>query len=169
MIVSIEDHFQRIGLNQWLVSTNTRNDQAIAQSLPGNRTTVIDKYPSCGPLGGLLSSLLWLKSTDSAAILYTCPCDTPFITDCVFNELLNTLIDQDCDCVVASSNHKIHPTIGVWKVSLCDSLEAQLTQAKNYRFTDWVNSINTNVVDFSHLPTKTFANINSHQDIDNLQ
>ena len=83
------------------------------------------------------------------------------------NNLLDTFvskINKTKKILIAQSNNKIHPVIGVWNINLLKSLEKEL-KSDNRKIMKWVYKNKYDIVD---LPIKfhdPFFNINNKEDI----
>nr|WP_286206490.1 molybdenum cofactor guanylyltransferase [Sessilibacter corallicola] len=169
MIAHIEQHLKDAGIERWIVSTNTDNDQPIKQVIDEGSDTVVDTQQAIGPLGGLSSCFQWLHTQMPSCLIYTCPCDTPFINAEVVHQLVTRMFEDQYDCVIAQAHSRLHPTIGVWRSELGNVLNNYLENQKNYRLMKWIDTLHYTTCDFSYLPEKTFANINSPTDLLNNQ
>lgn len=137
------------------LSTNSNADLYAKWHLPLLR----DIMPGCGPLGGLLTALLWARQR-GAETLITVSGDTPFIPDTLVNNLI------PAPAVVVSDKRR-HHLIASWPVNCADSLQNWLgaphnTQQRRVRlFTD---TLNPREVVYSALPYDPFFNINTPDD-----
>lgn len=81
--------------------------------------TVADKYPDCGPIGGLQSAL----SVCTSDALFAISCDVPLFKSCLAQFLCSKMSD-DYDAVIALSPEGFfHPLCAVYKKSVADIFE----------------------------------------------
>ena len=117
-----------------------------------------------GPLAGIYTSMVWVKKKklDIEWIL-SVPSDTPFLP----NNLLDTFvskINKTKKILIARSNNKIHPVIGIWNINLLKSLEQEL-KSDNRKIMEWVYKNKYDIVDFPIKFHDPFFNINNKEDI----
>ena len=143
-----------------------------------------------GPLAGVLAGLRWASSfalaqdpgakpastfADPAPVklhpryIVSVAGDTPFFPRDLVSRLLEAADGKD-RIVLASSNGRAHPVIGLWPVSLADDLDAFLTAGETRKVLVWVDRHDNTTVDFPMLETGTepldpFFNINTPEEI----
>ena len=122
-----------------------------------------------GPLAGVLAGLRWGKENTGARYIVSVAGDTPFFPRDLVSRLLEAADGKD-RIVLASSNGRAHPVIGLWPVSLADDLDAFLTAGETRKVLVWVDRHDNTTVDFPMLETGTepldpFFNINTPEEI----
>ena len=122
-----------------------------------------------GPLAGVLAGLRWAGENTNARHVVSAAGDTPFFPRDLVAKLLDAAGGKD-RIVLASSNGRAHPVIGLWPVSLADDLDAFLTAGETRKVLVWVDRHDNTTVDFPMLETGTepldpFFNINTPEEI----
>ena len=121
-----------------------------------------------GPLAGIHASILWAKKNNSdKEWVFTVPSDTPFLPSNLLDEFLSSY-SSDTEILIARSNQRHHPVIGMWHVSLLKSLEKEL-EAKNSKIMLWVKKHRYKFVEFDQNQENNFFNINTQQDLNNAK
>ena len=121
-----------------------------------------------GPLAGIHASILWAKKNNSdKEWIFTVPSDTPFLPSNLLDEFLSSY-SSDTEILIARSNQRHHPVIGMWHVSLLKSLEKEL-EAKNSKIMLWVKKHRYKFVEFDQNQENNFFNINTQEDLDNAK
>ena len=116
-----------------------------------------------GPLAGIHSSMKWiLKNKKNIEWIFTSPSDTPFLYADLINKFFNTKYKQNTKIILAQSSNKTHPVVGLWHISLINSLE-EFLQKKSRKIMDWVNEQNYELLNFQN--NNYFFNINSKTDL----
>ena len=130
---------------------------------------VKDKFEGfLGPLAGIHASILWAKKNNSdKEWIFTVPSDTPFLPSNLLDEFLSSY-SSDTEILIARSNQRHHPVIGMWHVSLLKSLEKEL-EAKNSKIMLWVKKHRYKFVEFDQNQENNFFNINTQQDLNNAK
>lgn len=104
-------------------------------------STVMDRYPGCGPLGGL-EAVLRQAGEDRKRAVMTSACDTPDVNAELYRYLLSRL-ERDASCdpfdewdgVVAVSADRIHPLTAIYSVRAAETFAKQISEG-NYRLRD---------------------------------
>ena len=79
-----------------------------------------------GPLAGILATMLWVKKHHSnIEWIMSVPSDTPFLPINLL-ESFKSKIKSETNILIARSNGKIHPIIGIWNLKLHKSLEKEI-------------------------------------------
>ena len=118
-----------------------------------------------GPLAGIHASMKWIvNNKKDIEWLCTIPCDTPFIPEDLVDKLFNNALSNKHDIVLARSNRRSHPIIGIWKVNLINNLEEHLI-AGTRKILDWASIHSLGYEDFNYLYYDPFFNINNKDDI----
>ena len=76
-----------------------------------------------GPLPALLATLKWLRQEDQFEWVQLAPCDTPFIPKDLVGRLSLYAAAQEAQGCLPSFRGVLHPTCGLWHVSLVDVIE----------------------------------------------
>ena len=118
-----------------------------------------------GPLAGVHAALEWLgKNATHINWLITVPGDTLFIPINLVNKLLYKAENCNHKIVLAKSNGKTHPIIGIWHASLFDSLSNDLNSGTR-KILDWAQKHSLGYVEFFNSNYDPFFNINYEEDI----
>ena len=125
------------------------------------------KNTANGPLAGLLSAIHWAKQHHFTWV-GTCACDTPFIPDDIYYQLLSFAESRQSLSAIAESLGQSHPTCGIWHTDLLDALFSHIDEDKKYSLMRWIKLSHTTTLnykdDFGHDP---FLNINTPRDYKN--
>ena len=118
-----------------------------------------------GPLAGLHATLEWLnKNAPYINWLVTVPGDTPFIPKSLVKKLLDKVKNSNHKIVLAQSNGKTHPIIGIWHSNLFESLKNSLNSG-NRKIMDWASQHSLEYVEFANSKYDPFFNINYIEDL----
>ncbi len=118
-----------------------------------------------GPLAGLHATLEWLnKNAPYINWLVTVPGDTPFIPINLVKKLLDKVKNSNHKIVLAQSNGKTHPIIGIWHLDLFESLKKSLNSG-NRKIMDWASQHSLEYVEFTNSKYDPFFNINCIEDL----
>ena len=118
-----------------------------------------------GPLAGLHATLEWLnKNAPYINWLVTVPGDTPFIPKNLVEKLLDKVKNSNHKIVLARSNGKTHPIIGIWHSNLLESLKNSLDSG-NRKIMDWASQHSLEYVEFTNSKYDPFFNINCNEDL----
>ena len=118
-----------------------------------------------GPLAGLHATLEWLnKNAPYINWLVTVPGDTPFIPINLVKKLLDKVKNSNHKIVLAQSNGKTHPIIGIWHSNLFESLKNSLNSG-NRKIMDWASQHSLEYVEFANSKYDPFFNINCKEDL----
>ena len=118
-----------------------------------------------GPLAGILSAMQYGKK-NNFKWLATLPCDAPFFPFDLVNKLLKNAEKKKCKIVIAKSNNRTHPVIGIWSISLKKSLSNTLVKENIKKIDLFIKKHNFSIVNFSYDKIDPFFNINSYRDLD---
>ena len=117
-----------------------------------------------GPLAGIHSAMHWIKKNEpQIEWLATLPGDTPYIP----NDLIYSFkkkISYNSKIILAKSNHKVHPIIGIWHISLLSSLDVHLDKGVR-KIMSWAKLHPIEYIDYSNKLYDPFFNINTVEDI----
>ena len=118
-----------------------------------------------GPLAGIHAALEWLTINEPHINwLITVPGDTPFIPNNLVKKLLDKAKNDGHKIVLAQSNAKTHPIIGVWHSSLYESLKNDLNSGVR-KILDWASKHPLGYAEFINSKYDPFFNINYEEDI----
>jgi len=118
-----------------------------------------------GPLAGIHATLEWLSINEpNIKWLITVPGDTPFIPTNLVKKLLNKAKKDKHKIVIAQSNGKTHPIIGVWHLSLFENLKNDLNSGVR-KILDWASKHPLGYIEFTNSKYDPFFNINYEDDI----
>ena len=118
-----------------------------------------------GPLAGLHATLEWLnKNAPYINWLVTVPGDTPFIPINLVKKFLDKVKNSNHKIVLAQSNGKTHPIIGIWHSNLFESLKNSLNSG-NRKIMDWASQHSLEYVEFTNSKYDPFFNINYIEDL----
>ena len=82
-----------------------------------------DYKKDLGPLGGVLSSMKWIKENKkSYKWVSTFPSDTPFFKIKIFNEFLDKVDERESELFFMNSDKKRHNIFGLLSIELIDQL-----------------------------------------------
>lgn len=142
-------------VSEILISCSAENHSAYA-SYP--YTKVVDRYPDCGPLGGI-ASLLAACNTPYLLVL---TCDMPLID----KELLSKLLQEKPSTAVCMcySDGQTAPFPLLLNKQLQPEIEAQIAQ-KNLKMKHLIDGIATHKIVLTPLEEKHFVNVNHIKDL----
>ena len=116
-----------------------------------------DTTEAIGPLGGLQACLS--KSTSEWNLLI--PCDTPFLSGSLYQQMLEHTATVDA-VIVTHSNGKIEPLIGLYNRSLLPLIEEQIARG-DYKLINLLHR--ANVFFFETEEVSQFRNMNFPGDL----
>lgn len=139
------------------------------EDVPGC-VAVMDRYPDCGPAGGLHAGLMAVKEKGRDGVL-TAACDMPSIKAGLYEHLLRKMkrhqkeTGRMPDGVVPMADGRMHPLAAVYRTTLTDILEKHL-RARLYRVTDILRDADILYVDLSERPDliRMLSNINTPEE-----
>ena len=118
-----------------------------------------------GPLAGIHASFEWLnKNAPYINWLVTVPGDTPFIPKNLVKKLLDKIKNSNHKIVLAQSNGKTHPIIGIWHSNLLESLKNSLNSG-NRKIMNWASQNSLGYEEFTNSKYDPFFNINCKEDL----
>ena len=113
-----------------------------------------------GPLYGILSALNWAAPLGATAVV-SVPVDGPFLPPDLVPRLC--LAAGPDGVALAASNGTLHPTFGLWPVTLAPALAAFLASGVKARVRTFATDHGTGIADFPD--DLAFANANTPADI----
>ena len=144
-----------------IINSNFKNENFLKTNFP-----IIEDLNKNfqGPLAGIYSCMNWLnKQKLNTDWLLTVPSDTPFLPNNLL-EIFKSKLNNKKNILIARSNGKIHPIIGMWNISLYNNLKEEL-KSENRKIMEWVYKNNFDFVDFHNRNYDPFFNINTKEDI----
>ena len=131
-----------------------------------NVDIIKDSYEGfLGPLAGIHAAFEWLNQNEPCINwLVTVPGDTPFIPKNLVKKLLKKIKNSNHEIVLAQSNRKTHPIIGIWHINLFESLIKSLNSG-NRKIMNWASQHSLAYVEFSNSKYDPFFNINCIEDL----
>ncbi len=144
-----------------LINSNYKNEVFLNTNFP-----IIEDLNNNfqGPLAGIYACMKWLnKQKLNTDWLLTVPSDTPFLPNNLL-EIFKSKLKNKTNILIARSNGKIHPIIGMWNISLYNNLKNEL-KSENRKIMEWVYKNNFDFVDFNNRNYDPFFNINTKEDI----
>lgn len=125
----------------------------VADSVPGH----------AGPLAGVLAGLDWAASAGADQIV-TVAADTPFFPCDLVPRLLLAAETDGTPIALARSPEGIHPTFGLWPVTLRDDLRRALSEGTR-KLRAWAAEHGVAYADFPARTPDAFFNINTPGDL----
>lgn len=119
-----------------------------------------DRYPDCGPLGGVCSALL----ACGTPLLFVVCCDMPFVTGAV-GRMLQSRLGQGGAAAPLGEDGRRHPLCAVYRKDAVPALLGQL-QAGNFRMMDALDRLRAVYVPAEELPggSRVLYNVNTPDD-----
>ncbi len=118
-----------------------------------------------GPLAGIHAAMLYIeKKMPAINWLITVPGDTPFIPNNLIERLYKSARKNNKKIVMAESNYKVHPTIGIWNIQLLKSLEKSLKNGER-KIILWAKKHELGYENFKQNHYDPFFNVNYEADL----
>jgi molybdopterin-guanine dinucleotide biosynthesis protein A len=118
-----------------------------------------------GPLGGILSSMKWIKKNNKEYNwISTFPSDTPFFTKKELKIFYEKIKISENKLFFIKNKETRHNIFGLWSVDLMDQLESDLLKGER-KVELWANSIGVSTVDINYKDINPFFNINTKEDL----
>lgn len=135
------------------LSVGGEERESLAES---GMTPVFDRYPGCGPLGGLHGGLAVCKTE----LLLLCAVDTPFLTP----ELADGLADAigAADACVYTLDGRPQPLFGLYRTT-CLSVAQMLLEQGEQRMLRLLDTVNTVTIPASD--SAPFRNLNTPEEL----
>ena len=150
-------------INNIIINNNDMSYQFKKYNLP----VIEDKIKGyLGPLAGIHASLEWVtKNLKNIEWIVSIPGDTPFIPDNLVEKLYNKAERYKKNIIIAKSNEKIHPIVGIWNVSLLQKLEKAILEGER-KIIIWAKKNQLDYQEFINDRYDPFFNINYNEDIE---
>lgn len=116
-----------------------------------------------GPLAGILAGLKW-AGAQGATHVVTAATDTPFLPGDLATRLAQAAQAAHEPIALAESAGRLHPTFGLWPVSLADDLALAL-EAGSRKVAAWALGQGAARATFTASPHDPFFNINTPDDL----
>jgi len=113
----------------------------------------------CGPLAGMSSALNKIDTP----YLATAPCDTPFISKNIVENLSLSMLNEKTEISVAHNGDRLQPVFCMMKKTMITSINNYLKKGGR-KIDHWFNQHSVSVVDLSGNP-ECFKNFNSKDEI----
>ena len=118
-----------------------------------------------GPLGGILSSMKWIKKNNKEYNwISTFPSDTPFFTKKELKIFYENIKISENKLFFIKNKETRHNIFGLWSVDLMDQLESDLLKGER-KVELWANSIGVSTIDINYKNINPFFNINTKEDL----
>ncbi|MEG3593871.1 MAG: molybdenum cofactor guanylyltransferase [Chloroflexota bacterium] len=138
-------------------------EQAKMMPLNPQVKVVIDKYPNCGPLGGIYSGLS--KAINQWS--FVSACDMPFLNPNLINDMAE--LREGYDIIAPIIDNRAEPVHAMYHQACLASISKQLNsgELKITRFYDEMNvkEVGTNFIDKIDPGRWSFFNINTPEDM----
>ena len=125
---------------------------------------VLPDTASHGPLSGILAALIWAAPRGASAVV-SAPVDCPFLAPDLVPRLC--LAAEASGTALATSGGHLHPTFGLWPVTLAPALAAFLVSGAKARVRDFALMHGAATADFPD--DGAFANANTPEDLTRLE
>jgi molybdenum cofactor guanylyltransferase len=127
--------------------------------------TVADGVPDfAGPLAGILAGLEWTAcEVPDCPFIVSSPTDAPFLPSDLVVKLLAAR--TSADIVMAASNGRTHPVVGLWPVRLAGDLRKALAEEGVRKVDLWTARYRVTVVSFPTARVDGFFNANRPEDL----
>lgn len=141
---------------------NANNDHAeLARFGLPVRSDVLPGF--LGPLAGLLTGLVWARQQHpGASHILSVSCDTPFLPEDLVVRLNLERLCQNAEIAVAGDCDRVHPTIGLWPVTLAERLEADVRDKGHRAIYRWLGQFRVAQTPFD---ARHFRNINTPEEL----
>ncbi|MEJ1990149.1 MAG: molybdenum cofactor guanylyltransferase MobA [Maritimibacter sp.] len=126
----------------------------LPDTMPGN----------LGPLAGVLAGMDWAAKAGADHIV-TAAADTPFLSRNLVDQLALAASEAHEPIALAATDNGLHPTFGIWPVSLRDDLRLAL-ETGTRKVVAWAAGQGMARCEFSSLPHDPFFNINTPEDLE---
>ena len=129
-------------------------------------TLIEDIQKGLGPLGGVLSSMKWIKNNNrDYQWVSTFPTDTPFFKKQILEDFLKQIKPEDSKLFFIKSNNTRHNIFGLWSVDLMNKLEEDLENGDR-KVENWANNVGVKIINMNFEKNDPFFNINTKEDLE---
>ena len=145
-----------------IINSNDKNIKFNKYNLP-----IIKDYMKghLGPLAGIHASMNWVKyNIPQIEWIVSVPSDTPFVPINLVKKLYDKALNNNKHIILAKSNNKIHPVIGLWKSNLLEDLEKNLNNGIR-KIMLWAKNHPFDTLSFDQNIFDPFFNINFKDDL----
>ncbi len=123
-----------------------------------------------GPLAGVLAGMRWAQTRQPSSWIVSVAVDTPFMPTDLVRRLVNGQQQNGAAIVLASSNGRRHPVIGLFSTALADDLEQAIRLEGLRKVMHWVGRHRNSAVAFTPgsddpLALDPFFNVNTPADL----
>jgi molybdopterin-guanine dinucleotide biosynthesis protein A len=130
-------------------------------------TKIQDYKKDLGPLGGVLTSMKWIKENNKKyKWISTFPSDTPFFKKKNLHDFIKNIKDKDSKLFFIKSNDKRHNIFGLWSVELLGRLEDDVINKGERKVEVWANNIGVKTINMEFKNNDPFFNINTKEDLE---
>ena len=160
ILSEIIDEFQEI----LLISNNSINFKK------SDKISLVNDFKkSCGPLGGVLTAMKWIKENNkNYQWISTFPADTPFFKNQILKDFLQSINQNENKLFFIRSNDTRHNIFGLWSIDLLDRLEEDLNKGDR-KVEIWANSIGVKSINMRFENNDPFFNINTKEDLEKAE
>lgn len=128
-------------------------------------TVIADTLPDHpGPLAGILAGLEHAAANGWNWIA-TVPVDSPYIPLDLVDRLMTVLRGEQAELACARSGGRVHPVVGLWPVSLIETLRMAVAETGVRRVGVFTESRARAIANWSAEPYDPFLNVNSPSDL----
>jgi molybdopterin-guanine dinucleotide biosynthesis protein A len=122
-----------------------------------------------GPLAGLLAGMIWAKDAGARAIV-SVPTDSPFIPGDLLQRLAKGSEQHPGKPVLAASDGRRHPVVGLWPVAFAGRLLDFLAAGTSRKVSDFADACAAATIDFPVIALRgrtvdPFFNINTSEEL----
>ena len=129
-------------------------------------SSIRDFKEGLGPLGGILSSMKWIKKNNKEYNwISTFPSDTPFFTKKELKIFYENIKISENKLFFIKNKETRHNIFGLWSVDLMDQLESDLLKGER-KVELWANSIGVSLINIEYKNIDPFFNINTKEDLE---
>ncbi len=115
-----------------------------------------DKFPGCGPLGGIASGLMACEED----ALFVVACDMPFVTKEAVRRMLESYAGRD-GILLAANGDLLEPLFGIYPRTVLETA-VEMLENGHYRARDLFSAFGGNVVQIGD--RQSFVNINTPEE-----
>jgi molybdopterin-guanine dinucleotide biosynthesis protein A len=133
-------------------------------------STLDDRWPGEGPLGGIITALQATQGVGSCAWNLIVSCDMPFLSVEWLEYMTERAKASETEVVVPQSEHGLEPLCAYWRTSAADKLQGAFDEGVR-KVTEAMKRLRMEVLDETHWKRfdsagRLFWNMNTLQDYD---